>query len=106
MGVGRTAGHQVAVVILQEAATPAGTPVMGVAVTTLMDQVVDGHQTMDVGLTAGDPTLAAVAALEAEGAQVALGTLGDLMVREGVTRTRVTTADVGEVALTPVSRRS
>ena len=61
---------------------------------------------MDVGLTAGDPILAAVAALEAEGAQVAPETLGDLMVREEVTRMRVMTVGEEVAAPVPASRKS
>ena len=101
----RTAGRPVVAATLPEVAFPAGIPVMEVAVTIPMDQVVDGHKMMDTGTTE-DPILAAVAALEAEGARVAPETQGDLTVREEMSRTRVMTADVGEVVPTPASRRS
>ena len=102
---GQTAGRLAAVATLPEVAFPAEIPVTEAAVPIPMDQVVDGHKMMDTGTTE-DPILAAVAALEAEGARVAPETQGDLTVREEMSRTRVTTADVGEVVPTPASRRS
>ena len=103
--VDRTAGRPVAAVTLPEVAFPAEIPVTEAAVPIPMDQVVDGHQMVDTG-TAEDPILAAVAAQEAEGARVAPETQGDLTVREEMSRTRVMTADVGEVVPTPASWRS
>ena len=102
---GQTAGRPVAAATLLEVAFPAGIPVMEVAVTIPMDQAVGGHNMMETG-TAEDPILAVVAAPEAEGAQVAPETRGDLTVREEMSRTRVMAADVGEVVPTPASRRS
>ena len=101
---GQTAGRPVAAATLPEVAFPAEIPVTEAAVPILMDQVVDGKM-MDTGTTE-DPILAAVAALEAEGAQVAPETQGDLTVREEISQMRVMTVDVGEVVPTPASRRS
>ena len=100
---GQTAGRPVAAATLPEVAFPAGIPVMEVAVTIPMDQAVDGHKMMETG-TAEDLILAAVAALEAEGARVAPETQGDLTVRE-MSRTKVMMAGVGEaVAVTALWR--
>ena len=101
----QTAGRPVAAATLPEVAFPAEIPVTEAAVPIPMDQAVDGHKMMDTG-TAEDPILAAVAALEAEGARVAPETQGDLTVREEMSRTEVMTVDVGEVVPTPASRRS
>ena len=101
---GQTAGLPVVAATLLEVAFPAGIPVLEVADTIPMDQVVDGKM-VDTGTTE-DSILAAVAALEAEGAQVAPETQGDLTVREEMPRMIVMTADVGEVVPTPASRRS
>ena len=96
---GQTAGRLAAVATLPEEAFQAGIPVTEVAVPILMDQVVDGHKMMDTGTTEG-LILAAVVALEAEGAQVAPETQGDLTVREEIPQMRVMTVDVGEVVPT------
>ena len=102
---GQTAGRPVAAATLPEVAFPAEIPVTEVAVPIPMDQAVDSHKMMDTGTTE-DPILAAVAALEAEGAQVAPETQGDLTVREEMSQMIVMTADAGEVVPTPASRRS
>ena len=99
----RTAGCPVAAATLPEVAFPAEIPVTEAAVPILMDQVVDGKM-MDTGTTE-DPILAAVAALEAEGAQVAPETQGDLTVRE-MSRMKVMMADVGEVVAVTALWRS
>ena len=101
----RTAGRPVGAATLSEVVFQAVIPATEVAVPILMDQVADGHNMMDTG-TAEDPILAAVAALEAEGAQVAPETQGDVTVREEMSQMRVMTADAGEVVPTPASRRS